>query len=127
MRYFVVTYVILLALASLLPSGADTPYIGGWDAEISPTFQDLAHIPAYMILTILVLATMSTRNTRPSTRSVLLIAALCITFGVVLEWLQARFIAGRTGSVSDALLNTLGTILAVALHFAIRARCVSAN
>ncbi len=127
MRYFAIVYVILLSLASLLPSGADTPYVGGWDADISPTFQDFAHIPAYMILTLLALNTIPTRNARTKTRSALLIAAVCIAFGVVIEWLQAHFIPGRTGSVSDALLNSLGAVLAVAFHCTIQSRCVPAH
>lgn len=48
MRYqwlLVLFYGLILAIASLLPSG--TGPLNGWDASLSPSLQNLLHFPAY--------------------------------------------------------------------------------
>jgi VanZ family protein len=100
-------YALLLAAASLAPS--DRGGLGGWDADLSPTLQNALHVPAYAVL--FVLAASCLRN-RASAKFVMrmVIALACGLFGGMLEWAQA-FVPGRTGSLSDALVNLGGVCL----------------
>jgi len=97
-------YLALLTAVSVLPSGAGP--LGGWDKDISPTAQNLAHVPAYAALAALALLCLATRG-RVTAWRVLLAAAACCAYGAATEWLQS-VIPGRTGSVSDALMNVVG-------------------
>ncbi len=100
-------YILLLAVVSLLPSG--TGVLGGWDTTISPGLQNLLHIPAYAVLVILVVLAL-----RPSFKTGLTgmawVSLGCCVFGVVLEFAQA-VIPGRTGSLTDVLLNAAGVVI----------------
>ena len=110
-----VFYAILLSAVSLLPSGDDTVF-GGWDAEISPTLQNLMHVPAYAVLMLLVLLTFNSPVQPLTTKTSILLATACTLFGVFLEWLQAVAIPGRYGSLEDALFNAAGVVLGIALY-----------
>ncbi|MDY7009783.1 MAG: VanZ family protein [Planctomycetota bacterium] len=115
-------YILLLAGVSLLPSGAGV--LGGWDTAISPGLQNLLHVPAYAVLVILVILAL-----RPSFKtglaSMAWISLGCCVFGLVLEFAQAA-IPGRTGSLTDVLLNTagvaVGCLAAIWWRAAIRTR-----
>ena len=106
-RMAAIAYTILLAAASLLPSGAGP--LGGWDASISPDLQDALHLPAYTGLVILWALSWSALSPL-STCTVLAIACICIGFGAVMELAQ-YVIPGRTCSLGDGLVNALGVAL----------------
>ena len=106
-RAAAIVYTALLTLTSLLPSG--TGPLKGWDASVSPDLQDALHLPAYGGLVVLWVLAWSTRF-RAGTAAVLLITLLCIAFGAAMETAQ-YFIPGRTCSLNDGLVNTLGTTL----------------
>jgi VanZ family protein len=109
-------YAALVAAVSLLPSG--TGPLKGWDTAITPTLQNAGHVPAYAILAFLgVLALLPARPLR--VLPVAVIALLCCGYGVGLEFAQAA-IPGRTGSVSDSLLNCAGVVIGLAAAVAAR-------
>ena len=100
-------YASLLTVVSLLPSGAGT--LGGWDTAISPGLQNLLHVPAYAVLAILAtLALLPSFKT--GLASMAWVSLGCCVFGLVLEIAQA-VIPGRTGSLTDVLLNAAGVVI----------------
>ena len=100
-------HLALLAVVSLLPSGAGP--LGGWDASLTPSVQTALHLPAYAVLVLLVAMSLPPDwNSRAV--AWLIIAIGSIVFGTLLEWAQAN-ITGRTGSLADALLNTAGVVI----------------
>jgi VanZ family protein len=103
-RAAALAYVALLAVASLLPSG--TGPLKGWDDRLSPDLQDVLHFPAYTGLVVMAVLAWSTRF-RTGAAAVVVIAAACAAFGAAMEAGQ-YFIPGRTCSLSDGLVNTLG-------------------
>ena len=108
-------YAALLAAVSLLPSG--TGPLSGWDTAISPTLQNLLHVPAYAVLVWLVSRAMRLRRLW----HVALAAIACAAFGSVLECAQAT-VPGRFGSLEDTLLNVIGAAAAVPIVLAGRRR-----
>jgi len=106
-RAAAIVYTALLTLASLLPSG--TGPLKGWDASLSPDLQDALHLPAYGGLVVLLVLAWSTRF-RAGAAAVLVITVVCTAFGAAMEAAQ-YFIPGRTCSLSDGLVNTLGAVL----------------
>lgn len=125
MRYqwlLVLTYVVILAVASLLPSG--TGPLDGWDASLSPSLQNLLHLPAYAVLVCLVLIALAKKSTKPTGAwPIALSAATCVAYGALLEYLQAAGIPGRTGSLSDVFWNTAGVAVGVTAWMLFR-KCV---
>ena len=127
MRYqwlLVLIYAVILAVASLLPSGSGP--LEGWDASLSPSLQNLLHFPAYTVLVCLVLIALArpTKSTKPAVAwPIALSATACFVYGVLLECLQAAGIPGRFGSVSDVLWNTAGVAAGVCVWMLFR-RCV---
>ena len=102
----VLIYVVILAVASLLPSGSGP--LNGWDASLSPSTQNVLHLPAYAVFVCLLLIALAKSTKPPGAWPIALSAAACSVYGVLLECLQAAGIPGRTGSVSDVLWNTAG-------------------
>jgi VanZ family protein len=102
-----------LAGVSLLPGGPAAP--GGWDRSVSPGLQNLLHVPAYAVLTVLWLWALRAARAFPVA---VLVAAACAAYGAALEGAQA-FIAGRTGSLADALLNAAGAAAGLVLFLLI--------
>ncbi len=94
-------YALTLALVSLLPSGDSAP--AQWDKAISPTTQNVMHVPAYAVLAILMCGLVG----RGIITRVLPAFLACGAYGGILECAQAA-IPGRMGSFSDALLNVVG-------------------
>ena len=110
LRSLAVLYALAIAVVTLLPSGGDTPVVGGWDAGISPSVQNAMHLPAYALLVVLLMAAFG-RSARRPPLALAVITVGCIAFGITSEWLQAAVIPGRIGSLTDALSNTLGCLL----------------
>jgi hypothetical protein len=127
MTNLTISYSLLLALLSLLPS--DFASGGGlknedawgfsWDGWISSSVQNAAHVPAYAILILLALAGV-TKRCPGRLRTLILAIAVCMAYGVLLEALQG-FVPGRTASVSDGLSNVVGVALGAALWHALPA------
>ena len=107
-------YAILLAVASLLPSGRHLPpELRAWDALLTPTWQNALHVPAYAVLAALALLAAARRGHR-GRRAAAVVVGTCVAYGALLEWLQAA-IPGRTPSLADAFWNAAGALLGVLL------------
>jgi len=104
-------YAALLSVVSLLPSGREAPL--AWDAAITPEVQDVLHLPAYVLLVILLAAAIEASGTRMA-RSLAVAAAFSVLFGAAMEFGQS-FVPGRTCSLKDGLVNAAGALLGVAL------------
>jgi len=100
-------YASALALASLLPSGAARA--GGWDEALTPSVQNILHVPAYALLFLLALWCIP-QSLRLRSVMMLIMALSCGAFGAVLELAQA-LVPGRIGSPSDVLLNFAGALV----------------
>ncbi len=100
-------YASVLMVVSLLPSGNGAP--GGWDRSVSPTLQNVLHVPAYGVLVALVTLCLP-RPAAAGLGGMVVIAAICGAFGTAMEFTQA-FVPGRMGSVPDVLLNLAGVAL----------------
>ena len=111
-------YTLLLIGISLLPSG--TNLVGGWDTAISPGLQNMLHVPAYIGLVILAFLALCPSLNVHLTGMVLLSLSCCI-FGMTLEFVQIA-IPGRTGSLTDAMLNVIGVIIGSLIIITIRWR-----
>jgi len=86
--------------------------LAGWDRAITPTLQNLLHVPAYAVLAALALLGASAGH-EPGTKRKLWIALACCAYGALLECAQAA-VPGRVGSLSDALLNAAGVAVVLA-------------
>jgi len=102
-------FALALALVSLSPPGKEDSVLGAWEAATSPTLNNALHVPVYLVLTVLAVGCLST----PTWGRILGAAVLCTAYGGALELGQA-YIPGRTGSVTDLLLNALGVALGIA-------------
>ena len=111
-------YVAALTAVSLLPSGQAAGALGGRDKDISPTTQNAGHVPAYALLVVLVSGSFWPAW-RPPVAGLVLAAVGCAAYGLALEWAQSA-IPGRSGSVSDAMLNGIGAAAGVAAVQCIR-------
>jgi len=106
-RSVAVAYILLLAGVSLMPSGIEG--LEGWDAAMSPTLQNTLHVPAYVMLVILVTASFwSAAQLRVG--HVVAVAAVCIGYGAALEFLQL-LIPGRVAGLVDVVLNATGALV----------------
>lgn len=115
-----VAYAALLVLASLLPSRPDRA--GSWDAALPPDLQNAAHVPAYGLMVVLVLVAWSgSRNVNRVV--VVIIGTACAALGALLECAQA-VVPGRTGSLTDMLLNAAGVLAGAIVYLALAARSV---
>ncbi len=107
-------YMAILLILSAIP---DTSLPENQFMLLSPTVQNLAHVPAYGVLALL--WGFSLRNFGvPPLRAVL--AAMTITFmyGVAIELVQA-FVPGRYPSIQDCFLNASGILMSTACYLLI--------
>lgn len=102
-------YAALLAVGSLLPSGASAPL--QWDAALTPSVQNALHLPAYAVLAVLV-AAVRLRARPGGAAATVICGAICAAYGTALELAQA-LIPGRTASLGDALANLAGVAVGV--------------
>ena len=109
LRVLAVLYALAIVTVTLLPSGGDT-LVAGWDTRITPGVQNALHLPAYIVLVVLLMAAFG-RGARRPWLALTLVTAGCMAFGVGSEWLQAAFVPGRYGSLTDALSNAAGCLL----------------
>lgn len=103
--WITICYSVLLAAVSL----KDSHYLQKPpDSEI--LFHNLCHIPAYFILTILLIVSF-----QPATRKHFgMLCAVAFVYGVLLEFGQA-FVPHRYFSIMDMGLNAIGVIFALIL------------
>jgi VanZ family protein len=96
---------IALLAASLVPEGTDAA-----DA-VAPVWSNLGHIPAYFVFSAVTGLLVSARYRLTEGRLLAIGIAVC-GLGLVVEIVQPLF--GRTFSLMDIGLNTVGVVVAVA-------------
>ena len=77
-------------------------------ANTAPPVQKLLHVVIYAVLAALWMWTLAGIASTPARLALSL--ALTLALGVVLEWYQTT-VPGRYGTITDILLNMLGTVL----------------
>lgn len=75
-------------------------------------FDKLAHLICYAILCLLWARSFSQLALR---RAVLLAAAIALVYGIGIEFVQGRFIAGRVFDLWDATANGAGALLGIVI------------
>lgn len=108
-----ITYMLLMLLTSVIPMDREIQGLN-FIIGLKPTIQNLLHIPAYAILTILCLGLLKSYKIRRSTRIWLAIVSV-VGFGVLNECVQ-MVVPGRYAGVTDMGLNTVGALLGILLH-----------
>ena len=106
-----VGYMAMLLILSAIPdtSSPENPFM-----LLSPTIQNLAHIPAYGLLALLWMFNL--RNLGASRLQVVVAAIiLASTYGVLMELLQTA-IPGRFPSILDCFLNVAGILICTACY-----------
>jgi VanZ family protein len=112
-----IRYTMLAAYLLALGFLSLNPWVrpGGTDDIFSP--DKLAHVIAYAGLVILLYFSLASRagkfrNCSPCAWMAAL--AISVLIGILIEIAQALFVAGRAGSVGDAVANTIGAMLGYA-------------
>jgi len=95
----------LFALSSI-PDNGDGGFILGF---VTPTIQNLLHIPVYGLLALLWIFTLRAYGSSER-RSILLAILLSAAYGGILEFWQF-WIPGRFASLMDFFLNVTGILL----------------
>jgi len=83
-----------------------------------PHFDKIAHLCIYFALMSLII--FESRRAELKIHSVFLLALYPFLYGILLEILQATVTSTRSGSIYDAVFNTLGIILAIPFWLVIR-------
>jgi len=112
-------YILLLMGSSLIPMHEDVRTFRVLLA-LKPAIQNLLHIPALAILSILCLQVLS-YATMERTRKIILVLGFTFAFGILNELVQAA-IPGRYPGILDITLNFLGCLLGIALYMAAERR-----
>ena len=103
-----ITYMLLILATSVIPMDHEIQGIN-FIIGLKPTIQNLLHIPAYAILSILCLGLLKSYKIRRSTR-IWLVVVTAVGFGVLNESVQ-MVIPGRYAGILDMGLNTVGALL----------------
>ena len=98
-----------MAAIFMMASIPDTGDPGYLVAFVSPTIQNLLHIPAYGLLALLWILTL-VRHGIAKYRSMWMAILLSSAYGAVIEFFQI-LIPGRFASFTDFLLNVTGILL----------------
>jgi len=98
-----------MAAIFMMASIPDTGDPGYLVAFVSPTIQNLLHIPAYGLLALLWIFTLRSRGFFEH-RSMWMAILLSSAYGAVIEFFQI-LIPGRFASLTDFLLNLTGILL----------------
>ncbi|MBW1793374.1 MAG: VanZ family protein [Deltaproteobacteria bacterium] len=109
-----ITYMLLILATSLIPMDREIKGLQ-FVIGLKPTIQNLLHIPAYAILSILCLGLLKSCKIRRSTRIWLVVVSV-VGFGILNEFIQ-MVIPGRYAGVMDMGLNTVGSILGIILYY----------
>ena len=108
-----VGYMMLILMTSLIPMDREIQGLN-FIIGLKPTIQNLLHIPAYAILSILCIGLLKSCKIRRSTRIWLVIVSV-VGFGVLNESVQ-MVVPGRYAGVMDMGLNTIGALAGILLY-----------
>ena len=82
---------------------------------LKPSVQNLLHIPAFAILSILWLQVLRTSQL-DRRKKILLVLFVSIGFGLLNEFIQFA-VPGRYPGIMDIAMNTIGSILGIILYY----------
>ena len=105
---FLIAYMALILTTSLIPMDGNIQGLRSM-VDLKPTIQNLLHIPAYGILTVLGLGLAGVDETN-RLKKITLVLLLVIGFGILNEAVQMR-VLGRYAGVMDLGLNTVGVLI----------------
>jgi len=88
--------------------------------ELTPTVQNLLHIPLFGLLAYLWLNAL-TKNRCPAKKKLIIAIIITLSYGLLDEFHQS-FIPGRYASLSDIILNIIGIITGVVIYFQLQRR-----
>ncbi len=103
-----------MAVIFMLSSIPDTGDTGQVTAFVSPTIQNILHLPAYGLLGLLWILTLRTRGF-PENKSVWLAILLSSVYGGLMEFYQI-WVPGRFPSATDFFVNVSGILLFTLLY-----------
>ncbi len=112
-------YMTLLAFLSMAPLETGNRSFRFLEA-VAPTVQNLAHLPAYGLLTVLWMQVLSGRGRRGLGRA-LPALVLGAGFGTVNELAQV-WIPGRYPSLTDSIANVLGAAIGLLVYLGVERR-----
>jgi VanZ family protein len=104
--------IILFMMILLYGSLAPAPIPGEGKTMPWQVFHNSLHIPAYALLTYLWLL----RFGNVTKKRLILAASIAIAYGILIEYLQS-FTPGRTPSLMDVGLNTVGVAVVVLISW----------
>ncbi|MGH2359565.1 MAG: VanZ family protein [bacterium] len=104
-------YMALLFVLATLPGDASS---GDLMSEVPTSLQNLAHVPAYGFLALLWITTLKNLG-MPHQGSLVLATCLASTYGALTEFCQI-WAPGRFPSLSDGLLDLVGSLLVVSMY-----------
>ena len=108
-----ISYMLLILGTSLIPMDRDIRGLQ-FIIDLKPLIQNLLHIPAFALLSILWLQVV--RNHMNGQKQILCVLSLTIGFGILTELIQIT-IPGRYPGIMDIGLNTIGSILGIILYY----------
>jgi VanZ family protein len=82
--------------------------------DLKPTIQNLLHIPAYIVLSILILQILQNYNIADWKRNALVLLGAGL-IGILSEMIQI-VVPGRYGGLADIGLNFIGTIAGILIY-----------
>jgi hypothetical protein len=97
---------LLFALSAVPDEGKES--LGRRILFVSPTVQNLLHVPAYALLTWLWFRALRHKG-RAAVAAALIAAIIAIAYGG-LDEIHQYFVPGRFASITDALLNAAGAV-----------------
>jgi VanZ family protein len=108
---------ILVALVIMYLSMANSNTFDKVPINI-PNFDKIVHFTMYFgLMSVIIL---ENRNTLSGTQKTFLTGLIPFFYGVLIEIMQATLTTTRSGSVFDALANTLGILVSILLWFFIK-------
>ena len=112
--FFLIIFMLSIFLSSLVATDRITKEFA-FLREIHPIFQDLIHIPIFMVFTVLLLIVLR-RYEKLRVNQIVSAFILSNYVGIANEWLQMG-IAGRCASFKDIGLNVIGSLFGIALYY----------
>lgn len=105
-------YMLLILTTSLIPMDRSVEGLN-FIIDINPTMQNILHVPAFAILSILWLQVL--KQQRNAGKGILFVLLMSAGFGILNELIQLS-IPGRYPSVIDICFNTIGALCGVLLY-----------
>ncbi len=110
LTYLIIWFVVILGLCSM-----PGQYIPSTDFFELLKFDKWVHAGIFYVLMLLCLNTIYTN--RLNSVYVLIFMALCISYGGLLEIMQAKLFSNRSADVLDFIANSFGCLAGFAFHY----------